>query len=394
MEQEKIGKFIAKCRKDKKITQQELAEKLGVSDRTIGNWENGRNMPDLSLFKPICDELDITINDFLNGEIVNKEESKEEYINKSEKNIVNTIEYSQNIISKLIKKSGYILMLVGILISVSALTVFNSDSSWGSIYSIFGSIIALIGVSKFTKKFNYQKRTILNFSFYVTYLLLLFLLDFLSVIYIKQAPRFSYLKETGDNVILYKSIFYNVYRINYNTENEYYIIDLKREYTSDTVPITFYNREKSGIDNILKYKNSYIGNNANISNLVGKLPLSEYGYVIEIDSKNFGLTIDYHITDWYINNNYYLEKSLIYNSVSLFLLIDNLEYIVFNFSGNSYKITREDINEKYKEFNKIKNSMNDNSEKSKKSIKESFNKYVEQVINNEYVEENFSNMFI
>ena len=127
MEQEKIGKFIAKCRKDKKITQQELAEKLGVSDRTIGNWENGRNMPDLSLFKPICDELDITINDFLNGEIVNKEESKEEYINKSEKNIVNTIEYSQNIISKLIKKSGYILMLVGILISVSALTAFNSD---------------------------------------------------------------------------------------------------------------------------------------------------------------------------------------------------------------------------------------------------------------------------
>jgi YrbI family 3-deoxy-D-manno-octulosonate 8-phosphate phosphatase len=60
MNQEKIGKFIAKCRKDKKMTQSELAEKLGVTDKSIGNWENGRNMPDLALFKPLCDELGIT----------------------------------------------------------------------------------------------------------------------------------------------------------------------------------------------------------------------------------------------------------------------------------------------------------------------------------------------
>ena len=46
---EEIGKFILKCRKDKKLTQTELAEKLGVTDKSISNWENGRNMPDLSL---------------------------------------------------------------------------------------------------------------------------------------------------------------------------------------------------------------------------------------------------------------------------------------------------------------------------------------------------------
>lgn len=62
MDQNKIGKFIAKCRKDKKITQAELAEKLGVSDRSISKWENGRCMPELSLFKPLCKELDISIN--------------------------------------------------------------------------------------------------------------------------------------------------------------------------------------------------------------------------------------------------------------------------------------------------------------------------------------------
>ena len=71
MDLEKIGKFISKCRKNKNITQQELAEKLSVSDRTIGNWENGRNMPDLSLFKPLCEILDISINELLSGEKIN-----------------------------------------------------------------------------------------------------------------------------------------------------------------------------------------------------------------------------------------------------------------------------------------------------------------------------------
>ena len=77
MDQEKIGKFIAECRKNKKLTQSELAEKLGVTDRSIGNWENGRNMPDLSLFKPLCDELGITINELINGEMIQEEEYKE-----------------------------------------------------------------------------------------------------------------------------------------------------------------------------------------------------------------------------------------------------------------------------------------------------------------------------
>ena len=49
MNQERIGKFIAKCRKDKKLTQSELAEKLGVTDRAISKWENGRGLPDYSL---------------------------------------------------------------------------------------------------------------------------------------------------------------------------------------------------------------------------------------------------------------------------------------------------------------------------------------------------------
>ena len=74
MNQEKIGKFIASCRKEKNLTQQELADKLGVSDRTIGNWENGRNMPDYSILKELCSTLDIDVNEFLSGERIEKNE--------------------------------------------------------------------------------------------------------------------------------------------------------------------------------------------------------------------------------------------------------------------------------------------------------------------------------
>ena len=146
-------------------------------------------------------------------------------------------------------------------------------------------------------------------------------------------------------MIIYKAPFYNVYRINHNTKNEYFIIDTRNEYTEESVPNIPFNRNKSGIDNIIKYKNKYLGNNSNTSNLINNLPLSEYGYTLELDYINLGIIINYHITDWYINEDYYLEKSLIYNSVSIFSLIENTKYIKFNFSGVTYFITREEVEE-------------------------------------------------
>ena len=68
MNQAKIGKFIAKCRKEKKMTQQELAEKLNVTDKTISRWENGHYLPDVSLFNELCNILDIEVVELLNGE--------------------------------------------------------------------------------------------------------------------------------------------------------------------------------------------------------------------------------------------------------------------------------------------------------------------------------------
>lgn len=71
MNQEKIGLFIAKCRREKNMTQEDLAEKLGVSNKSISRWENGKTIMDISLFEPLCNELDISIIELLNGERIN-----------------------------------------------------------------------------------------------------------------------------------------------------------------------------------------------------------------------------------------------------------------------------------------------------------------------------------
>ena len=87
MNQEKIGKFIAELRKEKNITQEQLAEKIGVTAKSISRWENGKTMPDLSLFRPLCEILEITVNDLMSGEFVNNKNS----INILGENIVNMV---------------------------------------------------------------------------------------------------------------------------------------------------------------------------------------------------------------------------------------------------------------------------------------------------------------
>jgi len=77
MNQEKIGKFIKTLRTEKKMTQQELANKIGVTDRAISKWENGRGTPDISLLIPLSNELNITLLELLNGE---KTENKDNVV--------------------------------------------------------------------------------------------------------------------------------------------------------------------------------------------------------------------------------------------------------------------------------------------------------------------------
>lgn len=73
MNQVKIGKFIATCRKEKNLTQLQLAEKLNVTDRAVSKWENGKSMPDSSIMLKLCSVLGISVNELLNGEKINME---------------------------------------------------------------------------------------------------------------------------------------------------------------------------------------------------------------------------------------------------------------------------------------------------------------------------------
>ncbi len=84
MDQIKIGRFIAQCRKDAGLTQMQLAERLGVTDRAVSKWENGRTMPDSSIMLDLCEQLNITVNDLLCGEVV----SMENYNKELEKNLI------------------------------------------------------------------------------------------------------------------------------------------------------------------------------------------------------------------------------------------------------------------------------------------------------------------
>jgi transcriptional regulator with XRE-family HTH domain/DNA-directed RNA polymerase subunit RPC12/RpoP len=74
MDQIKIGKFIAERRKQNNLTQMQLAEKLNITDRAISKWENGKGMPDSSLMLELCDYLKISVNELLNGEMIEMKE--------------------------------------------------------------------------------------------------------------------------------------------------------------------------------------------------------------------------------------------------------------------------------------------------------------------------------
>ena len=102
MDLNKIGKFIAEERKKKSLTQEQLAEKLGINSRTISRWENGKNMPDVSLYKDICEELGISIEELINGEKTNRDNIKISY----EKALITTVDKNseqKREISKLFK---------------------------------------------------------------------------------------------------------------------------------------------------------------------------------------------------------------------------------------------------------------------------------------------------
>ena len=84
MDQVKIGKFIASCRKEQGMTQAALAEKLGISDRAVSKWETGKSLPDSGIMLELCELLNINVNELLSGEKI----MVEAYDKKAEENLI------------------------------------------------------------------------------------------------------------------------------------------------------------------------------------------------------------------------------------------------------------------------------------------------------------------
>ena len=120
MDQEKIGKFIKEERKNKKLSQEELGELLGVSNRSISKWETGVSLPDISLFKPLCEVLDISYNELLSGERLNKTNYQE----RLEDNLSNVSSYASKKDNKF-NDALILLMVLSTFLSIYFINVNN-----------------------------------------------------------------------------------------------------------------------------------------------------------------------------------------------------------------------------------------------------------------------------
>lgn len=107
MDQQKIGKFIAQRRKATGLTQAQLAEKLGITDRAVSKWETGKALPDTSLMLDLCHILEITVNDLLSGEIV----TMENYNKMLEDNLLEVVKQKEQCDKRLLRME----LLTGIL---------------------------------------------------------------------------------------------------------------------------------------------------------------------------------------------------------------------------------------------------------------------------------------
>ena len=146
MNQAKIGKFIADERKLNNLTQSALAEKLGVSDRAVSKWENGKCLPDASIMLDLCKILKITVNDLLHGERV----CMENYNKELEQTVIELTKAKEQADKRLLKLEIVIGVLSCIILFVPIFigALLPSLEDWQRLLIVFsGFIPAIVGFS-------------------------------------------------------------------------------------------------------------------------------------------------------------------------------------------------------------------------------------------------------
>ena len=149
MDQIKIGRFIAQCRKNAELTQMQLAERLGVTDRAVSKWENGRAMPDSSIMLDLCEQLNITVNDLLCGEVV----SMENYNKELEKNLIEMTRAKEDADKRLLRVEIVVgLVCVFVLFSFTMIASLLTMQEWLRIVLIFAGMLPLLIATPFMLK--------------------------------------------------------------------------------------------------------------------------------------------------------------------------------------------------------------------------------------------------
>lgn len=145
MEQVKIGKFIASKRKEQGLTQLQLAEKLGITDRAVSKWETGKSLPDASLMPELCKLLKITINDLICGEVV----SVENYNEKAEKALLEMVKKEEMQNKKLMMYENVIgfSSTLSFLIQVLVAVFFVKNTTAQILLFILAFAFLIVGVS-------------------------------------------------------------------------------------------------------------------------------------------------------------------------------------------------------------------------------------------------------
>ena len=144
MDQIKIGKFIASCRKKNDLTQMQLAEKLNITDRAVSKWENGRTMPDSSIMLELCNELKISVNELLSGEMI----EMNKYDESVEKNLLEMVKQKEQADKRLLSMEIVIgILSIIILLSLTFVAAFVEMEEWIRILLIIGGLVpAIIGM--------------------------------------------------------------------------------------------------------------------------------------------------------------------------------------------------------------------------------------------------------
>jgi len=141
MDQIKIGKFIADKRKQNNMTQVEFAEKLGVTNKSVSRWENGKNMPDISLFIPICELLNISVNELIIGEEIKND-------NQSAEVIVETIKDANKKMSKARLIFYIVMIIVNALFCIGVpLTASPSDAMAVPLAAVLGALLTAVFIA-------------------------------------------------------------------------------------------------------------------------------------------------------------------------------------------------------------------------------------------------------